>query len=874
MKKKSTIFWLEMKRLVYCFSLLIYSQLLHSQWIENFERFDTTVWKGQVSHFGISQDAKLMLQAPVAGRSFVFREYELGDKLDISFFTLLTFAPSSSNQLRIYLNLSSPDLAKADSYYLEIGETGSQDRWKFYKRQSGTTTLLGEGLFGKLAVDPAMVRMKIEREGNGVISISTDYTGGNSYTLEKTISDQDPIQKAKVFFGIECIYTETRKDKFFFDDISTGFLPQDQQGPKIISIETKSDDLLLVSFDESLDTNYCKDPSLYVIPSLGPIQKVNVITENELELKLSGRMMQNNSYELHCSSAKDKNGNLSNQLVHSFKYTHFVSPSKLDLLISEIMADPSPKVGLPEAEFVELINVSKNTLNLQDCELTDGAAHAIFPIGELAPSEIAILCSMKDTSLFKPFGKVIGLPSFPSINNTGDHLFLLSPNGDIIHDVPFSDSWYSNPIKKEGGYSLEMVSPFKACDRASNWIASIHPLGGTPGQVNSRWNPEKDTLGPKLIDVTAISEWEVRLSFDEALDESFSTNINLYQLSPLRSIATADLVLIDLNAVILLLNEKLEKGINYNLTVSEIKDCLGNSSYGLQWQDLKLPKIAEKGELVFNEVLFNPFTGGADFIELFNKSNTVISLQKLFLKNPEKENQWIAIKTDRSILPKREMAFTFNPSEVLSKYTVSDSTQIIKTSIPSIDDAGGTLVLGVLNELNQIEVLDSFSFKEQWHHPFIKITEGVSLERSNQDGPSYEQFRWHSASASVGFATPGTTNSNWIVIDTAQQKTKNWVNINERVISPDGNGFRDWIAIQFNLDRSDYLVLIDLYDMSGNKVKEIFHQIISPQEKVVWYGEDSSGSLLTSGNYILHILALHPEGDKKTYKDYLVIDNK
>ena len=180
----------------------------------------------------------------------------------------------------------------------------------------------------------------------------------------------------------------------------------------------------------------------------------------------------------------------------------------------------------------------------------------------------------------------------------------------------------------------------------------------------------------------------------------------------------------------------------------------------------------------------------------------------------------------------------------------------------------------MLNELNQIEVLDSFSFSEQWHHPFIKITEGVSLERSNQDGPSYEQFRWHSASASVGFATPGTTNSNWIAIDTAQQKTKNWVSINERVISPDGNGFRDWIAIQFNLDRSDYLVLIDLYDMSGNKVKEIFHQIISPQEKVVWYGEDSSGSLLTSGNYILHILALHPEGDKKTYKDYLVIDNK
>ena len=42
-----------------------------------------------------------------------------------------------------------------------------------------------------------------------------------------------------------------------------------------------------------------------------------------------------------------------------------------DIIFSEILADPTPKAGLPETEFVELFNRSEFAFDLSGWKITD-----------------------------------------------------------------------------------------------------------------------------------------------------------------------------------------------------------------------------------------------------------------------------------------------------------------------------------------------------------------------------------------------------------------------------------------------------------------------------------------------------------------------
>ena len=92
-----------------------------------------------------------------------------------------------------------------------------------------------------------------------------------------------------------------------------------------------------------------------------------------------------------------------------------------DVVITEMMADPTPVVGLPNAEFVEIKNVSSTPVNLNGWKLSDatstGTINSSFT---LQPDSIAILCSTGNVATFSIYGRTIGVTSFPSLDNDGD----------------------------------------------------------------------------------------------------------------------------------------------------------------------------------------------------------------------------------------------------------------------------------------------------------------------------------------------------------------------------------------------------------------------------------------------------------------------
>jgi hypothetical protein len=69
------------------------------------------------------------------------------------------------------------------------------------------------------------------------------------------------------------------------------------------------------------------------------------------------------------------------------------------------------------------------------------------------PHEYIILCAAKDTLLFKPYGKTIGLHPWPSLNNSSDSI-QLKFKGELWQEIAYNLSYYQSKEKENGGYSL------------------------------------------------------------------------------------------------------------------------------------------------------------------------------------------------------------------------------------------------------------------------------------------------------------------------------------------------------------------------------------------------------------------------------------
>ena len=91
-------------------------------------------------------------------------------------------------------------------------------------------------------------------------------------------------------------------------------------------------------------------------------------------------------------------------------------PQRYDVVIQEIMADPSPAVGLPEAEYVELRNRSSAPVNLLGSRITTSSSVSGM-IGNflLQPDSVVILCAAAQVASFSKYGTTISVPSFPGL---------------------------------------------------------------------------------------------------------------------------------------------------------------------------------------------------------------------------------------------------------------------------------------------------------------------------------------------------------------------------------------------------------------------------------------------------------------------------
>ena len=161
----------------------------------------------------------------------------------------------------------------------------------------------------------------------------------------------------------------------------------------------------------------------------------------------------------------------------------------------------------------------------QDIELSpliQTKLHRPRVTGELIerPRLLAYLAAHSDrpfTLISAPagYGKTTGLKSFPSLTDDGRWLALYNSKGEIIHSLCYSDSWYGNILKSDGGWSLEMIDTDYPFYEKGNWRASVSRSGGTPGSINSVSGTNTDNNFRGIDNVFPVDSLKVVVTFSE-----------------------------------------------------------------------------------------------------------------------------------------------------------------------------------------------------------------------------------------------------------------------------------------------------------------------------------------------------------------------
>lgn len=519
------------------------------------------------------------------------------------------------------------------------------------------------------------------------------------------------------------------------------------------------------------------------------------------------------------------------------------------LVIDELLPDPSPQVQLPNTEFIELKNTSPHPIELRHCKITDGSTTATITVNyTLQPDSFVVVCPNSASHLFHPS---IGVSSFPSLNNDADIISLYAPDGTLIHSVAYTTAWYQNAIKSQGGWSLEMIDTKNACTGISNWKASTDATGGTPGRKNSVDAINTDDQPPALIRTYTIDSLTIAALFDEPLDSATAAIPSNYNLNGQPLSVTP--VLPSGVEVIIKLPAPLQPATVYQLTVKNISDCSGNTIGAFNTAKAGLPS---QPNLAINEILFNPPPGGFDFIELYNRGNTIADLKQLYLSNQPITTQ------PYLFFPGEYIAITENKQWVQQQFLVNNPSTIIECpGLPSMPDDKGHITL--LNA--QGDIIDELSYDEKWHFALLDNREGVSLERIN-----YHQSAWTSAASTAGFGTPGAPNSQL----RADIQVQGQVTITPPVFSPNNDGIDDFTIIHCQLPEPGYVANITIFDANGHRVRYLVQQAtLSLNNQFRWDGLGDQQNRLPSGNYIVLIELFNLQGQTKKFKLVATIIN-
>lgn len=649
--------------------------------------------------------------------------------------------------------------------------------------------------------------------------------------------------------------------RWIMDDFEFGEIIEDTIPPTLVSVKGFDERELLVQFSESVDPVFSQFLINYNLEGVEP-EKVEMKSDSLIRLSFNQPLEKGKEYGLQVAGIPDLEGNFLRDTILNFQFFDPTFIPQKGFVVNEIMPAPKTDLDLPNVEYVELFHAGDYDYRLGNLRWSNSRSEVVLNEYWIKPGEFVLLVPENQAALMQDFGKVIPIKNWPTLLNSGELLVLKDDRGAVIDQIEYSTSSWGGAEFSGGGYSLEIVNPYYACDQSDLLQSSKDSFRGTPGKENSVLDLSGDIIAPEFISWRFISPTQLVLIFSETIYPDFSTENFTFQ-----STVLIDSVVSDRSKIIL--EVELEENLEYLLSISGLRDCSGNSVLSLEPVMIVLPTQAKIGDLVINELLFNPRTGDPKFVELQNLTEKYLEIGNWKLANLDESGKIDQVRVLNElgliIPPGGYLAITTDSGRLKLAYPRSFSGLFHEVStLPSYPISGGKVVL--LNENDQI--VEEFGYDEDLHHPLLRDSKGVSLERISAESSANINSNWHSASGTEEFATPGRKNSQVI----SGEFEGEMILIEPEVFDPEGSNGNTFTTIQYQLDQAGWIGSFRIYNLAGQLMNVLSqNEILGVEGFFSWTGTDSQGKKVRPGYYVLVVELYDLSGAVKLIKKTIVV---
>lgn len=414
-----------------------------------------------------------------------------------------------------------------------------------------------------------------------------------------------------------------------------------------------------------------------------------------------------------------------------------------DIVITEIMADPSPVINLPDAEFIEIFNNSSEHISLKNCNLIMGDKALNFPDVTFAPQEYAILCASKSVEDFQNYGTTISIPSFASLNNTGKRIAIVQSE-KIIASLFYTDEWYQNSFKASGGWSLEKRNIADGSEIMENWAASVDYSGGTPGRENSVNTTIYNNVFPTITNAYFKNDSTLIVTTDQNTDISEVARYETLSISP---------VDYSLQEYEIALAQKVQPHNIYEIEFT--LNCFDLLYVAFEEHIAMFDSLTQPLSVIFQEILFNPHVGESDFVEIQNISNSYYNLADIYIAKPDFSSLVPLSNQPKTIAPQQTVLLTEDPAFWEAQSNCYDIC-VLPVNLPTLADDTGSLLL--LNKWG--EIIDSITYFASWHNEELEDVDGISLQRIQKIPTPTPSANWTSS-----IPTPACENTDMVSVE-------------------------------------------------------------------------------------------------------------